>query len=182
MARVPSVDTADLPEEYRYLFEENELGTLDLFRALGNNPPILQSYMRWGTTLWRECGLDEREVELVILAVACELDAAYEWHQHVPIGVDAGIATDDLRALRDGDFDRLDDGDALLVEYATAVVRGTVEDTIHDRLRDRFDDETITGVVMLATHYLATARALDALGVEPEGEFVGWDLENLDSA
>ena len=32
------------------------------------------------------------------------------------------------------------------------------------------------GVAMLASHYVATARTLDAMGVTPEDEFVGWTV------
>ena len=51
MPAVPYVDRADLPEAYRYLYEDNENGELNVYRALGNNPPVLQSLMRWGTTV-----------------------------------------------------------------------------------------------------------------------------------
>lgn len=178
MARVPLRDTVELPEEYRYLFEENELGVLNLFRALGNNPPLLQSYMRWGTALWRETGIDTRWVELVILAVASDLGSAYEWHQHAKAGLEAGLSEAELGAVRRGEFDALDPTDRILVEYAVACVNGTVGEAAHQALQDRFDARTVVGVTLLACHYLLTARVIDALQLEPEGEFVGWTLDD----
>lgn len=176
MAHVPLLDPEDLPEEYRYLFEENELGVLNLFRALGNNPPLLQSYMRWGTALWRESGLDEREVELVILAVAGFLEADYEWHQHVGAGREAGLTGSELAAVRDGSFDGLDARDRALAAYAVGCVRGTVAEGVRRSMAERFDDRTVVGVTLLATHCLLTARVVEALGIEPKGEFVGWGV------
>lgn len=179
MARVPYLDRADLPADYRYLFDQNELGTLNIFRALGNEPSVLQSYMRFGTTLWEQPGLDRRDVELVVLTVASELDAEYEWHQHVPIGLDAGLTVETIRAIREGNHSLFADRDRRLVEYASAYVRGAVDDELHERLRAIVDNGTIVGIAMLAGFYLATARTLNAVAVAPETEFVGWDLEGL---
>lgn len=178
MARVPLLETDDLPEEYRYLFEANELGVLDLFRALGNNPPALQSYMRWGSTLWREAGIDERRVELVILTVASQLDAEYEWHQHAEAGLDSGLSSDDLESIRTGAFEQMAETDAVLARFAVACIEGTVADELFGAVEDRFGSRTAVGVTLLAAHYLLTARVIQALDLEPEGGFVGWGLED----
>lgn len=178
MARVPLRETDELPAEYRYLFEENDLGVLNLFRALGNNPRLLQAYMRWGTALWRESGLDTRAVELVILAVAGALDADYEWHQHVAAGRDAGLTEGDLAALRDGSFDNLAPADRVLARYAVEVVDGQVRGETSRAMAEQFDVGTVVGVTLLASHYLLTDRVVTALAIEPEGPFVGWSLDD----
>jgi 4-carboxymuconolactone decarboxylase len=179
MPRVPYVEKADLPAEYQYLFENNEVGELNIFKAVGNNAPVLQGYMRWGTVLWERSGLERRDVELVILAVAADLDAEYEWHQHAPIAADLGVALDDIRAIAESDFDALDEATAAMLRYAVSFVHGTVSDTDHEAVAAHFEPDTVVGIAMLASHYLATARTIDALGVEPETPFVGWDLSGL---
>ena len=179
MARVPLRDIDDLPEEYRYLFAENDLGVLNLFRVLGHNPPLLQSYMRWGTALWREAGLDDRGVELVILAVAGRLGSGYEWHQHAEAGREAGLSPAELEAIRDGRFDALAGADGTLAEYAVACVEGTTGDDLVAAVIETFDTWTAVGVALLAGHYLLTARVVNTLGVEPEEPLVGWALDGL---
>jgi len=47
-------------------------------------------------------------------------------------------------------------------------------DADHDRLRAHYDVGTVVGIAMLVSHYVATARTLDAVDVEPETAFVGW--------
>jgi len=178
MARVPLLETDDLPEDYRYLFEDNELGVLNLFRALGNNPPVLQSYMRWGSTLWQEAGIDDRRVELVILTVASHLDAQYEWHQHAEAGLDAGLSPTELQSIHRAAFDELEEMDAVLARLAVACVDGTVDDALFNAVADRFDTWTAVGVTLLAAHYLLTARVIQAFDLKPEDGFVGWGLEN----
>lgn len=180
MAHVPYVEKGDLPEEYRYLFEENEAGELNVFKAVGNNPAVLQSYMRWGTVLWEAAGLSRHDVEVVILAAARKLDAPYEWHQHVPLARAIGVDDGTVLAIADGAYEDLTDREVALVEYTDAFLDRTVTADHHDLLAEHFDDATVAGLTMLASHYLATGYAVDALGVEPEGEFVGWHLENAE--
>ncbi|QFU84683.1 carboxymuconolactone decarboxylase family protein [Natronorubrum aibiense] len=177
MARVPLQRQADLPDDYQHLLSEDAMGELHLLCAMANNPDILQSYMRYGTTLWTEGGLEPADLERCILTVARALDAPYEWHQHVPIARDAGVSDDELRAIAEGDFEPFDDRQQALLRYVDAVVRGDVDDDRFERLSQYLPPETIVGVTLLATHYLATARFLDALDIAPEEPFIGWELE-----
>lgn len=164
----------DLPEEYRYLLSEDALGERNIFRAMGNNPPVLQSYMRYGTTLWEDAGLTERERELVILAVARAAESRYEWQQHVELGREAGVTPEEIRAVGRDARDAFGERDRALLAYARAFVAGDVTDQVHDDVAEHYDDEAVTGLAMLAAHYLQTARVLDALDVPVEDEFVGW--------
>ncbi|SEP93855.1 carboxymuconolactone decarboxylase family protein [Natrinema salaciae] len=172
MARVPLLEPADLPEEYRYLFTENDVGDAHIFRAMANAPELLQWYLRYSTRLWDV--LPEREREIVILATARALEHEYEWHQHVRLGREAGVTDAEIIAISDGTLEALDDRDAALTAYARAVALGDPRDGDHDRLGDHYDAETVVGVAMLVGHYVATARALDAFDVATEEPFVGW--------
>lgn len=180
MAHVSYVEAEDMPEEYRYLLKKDDNEKVNLFRGLGNNAPVLQSYMRWGTTLWEETGLTRQEVEIVILAVARGLDAEYEWHQHVQMAREFGVDDETILAIADEDHDQLTDRQAALVSYTLAFLSREVDQSLYDDLKLTFDSETITGLTMLVGHYLMTAYALEAMGIEPESEFVGWTLEQDD--
>ena len=178
MARVPYADPEDVPEDYRYLLTKTEIGDSPLIRAFANNPPVLQSYMRWGTTLWEDSGVTPRRLELVILTVASEYDAAYEWQAHVATGLDVGLTEEEILAIRAGRFADLDDPDEALAEWALAVVTESVDDATFEAMTEHFDVSTITGTALLAGHYVMTWKAIAALGIEIDGEFVGWELEN----
>ena len=174
MARVPLLEQADLPEEYRYLLSEDAMGEINLLCAIANNPDVLQSYMRYGSTLWSAAGLDEADVERCILTVARTLDAEYEWHQHIPIARDLGVPETDLEAISAGEFDHFDDRRAALLRYVQAVAENEVDDTDHENLAEHVDDSTVVGTTLLVTYYIATARFLDSLDIPLEGSFVGW--------
>lgn len=174
-ARVPLLRRDDLPADYRYLFETDDLGELNLFGALAHVPRAMKAYMRYGTALWNVGDLTTRERELAILAVARTLRAEYEWHQHVALGRDAGITTDELTAIARGDDCGFPEREQAIVRYATAVATGTVTDPLFDAATEVCDTETVVGLTVLASYYVATARFLDALAIPVDGgDFVGW--------
>ena len=179
MARVPYVDESALPTEHQDLLVSALQGKpLNIYRAIGNNPAALYGLRTFLGTLWRDSGLDPEQRELVILAVTTETDSTYEFHQHVAIARDVGIADSDILAIVDGDLDGFDRGDRTLIRYARAVVRGTVDDDCHAALAASHGPETVVGVAALAGGYLLVGRLLSALDVETETPFVGWRLEH----
>jgi len=174
MARVPLLDAEDLPEEYRYLFTENDVGEREIFQAMANAPKQMQWYMRYSSRLWEV--LPEREREVVILAAGRALQHRYEWHQHVRLGRAAGLDDEDINAISEHDVEAMDERDAALASYSRSVAQGDPRDGEHDRLLEFYDVETVVGIAMLVSFYVATGRTLDALGVAPEEEFVGWTV------
>lgn len=193
MVRIPYVDPADFPDEERYLLETSmdteefaetyrhlfSTETRNVHRAIGNNPAVLRGFRESNATLWNESGMTERQRELVILAVAREMDSRYEWHQHIRHALSVGLSPDEIRAITREDYADFPDLEAALLTYATALAHDGVKDEQYSAIAARFDDSTVIGVTMLASGYAGLARALTALGVEPEEPFIGWDLERL---
>ncbi|MEF8842671.1 MAG: carboxymuconolactone decarboxylase family protein [Haloarculaceae archaeon] len=171
-----SMDPDDLPEAYREAFST---GPRHVHRAIGNDPGALRAFRESIRGFWRESGLTDRQRELTILAVARASDARYEWHQHVRHGLSVGLAPEEIRAVGREEYDGFPEDEASLLAYAAATGRGTVDDGTFERFEARFDRGTVVGTTMLAGSYAGLARALDAMGVEPEEAFVGWELEGL---
>ena len=177
MARLPHVTEADLPVAQQDLLVSALQGKeLNIYRTVGNNPAVLYGLRTLLGSLWRDSGLDPIQREFVILAVAHETQSTYAWHQHVAIARDVGLSDTDILALAAGELDSFDAGDRLLVEYAVATVRETVDDTLADRLTAAHSPETVVGVTAVASGYCMIARLLAALDIETEQPFVGWDL------
>lgn len=176
MARVPYVDSEDIPEEHRDLLVSSlQNRPLHVYRAIGNNPAVLVGLRDFFSSLWMDSGLSDRRRELVILAVTREIGNEYEWHQHVNIARNEGITDDTIAAISEGDVDSLDSDEATLLRYALAVVRGEVEDGDHDAVSELYDDSAVVGIAALAEGYAALGGVIDALGVELEEGFVGWN-------
>jgi alkylhydroperoxidase family enzyme len=177
MARVPYVDSEDVPPEHRDLLVSSlQDRPLHVYRALGNNPAVLAGLRSFFAALWSDTGLRERERELVILAAARERENAYEWHQHVRIAGSAGVNEAEMRAIADGDLGDFDDREAALIGYARAVVRDAVTDERHAAVAAEYDDATVVGIAALAGGYAMLGGLIDAFDLElEEGEsFFGW--------
>ena len=178
MPAVPYVERDELPEEFRYLYDDNENGELNVYRALGNNPEVLQSLMRWGTTAVAASGLARPDAEVVLLATARALDSRYLWDLHVPLAAESGLDRSAIRAIGERRFGELPPRREALATYATAFVGRTVDAAHHEALAEHLDHGAVVGATMMASHFLAVGYAIEALDVDPEGPFVGWSLEN----
>jgi alkylhydroperoxidase family enzyme len=193
MARIPYVDHAELDEDeaalldsssppedlddaYRHLMSTR---TRNSYRAVGHLPDVLRAYRDLVEAIKRDGGLSVAEQEYVILACAREIPSRYEWHNHVRIALNAGVDADAILAIADRDYDRFSGAHRALLEYVVAFLDGAVDDEAHAALAAEYDDATITGVCLFAGYWLMNARVVDALGVETEEPFVGWDLENV---
>ncbi|AKH96939.1 carboxymuconolactone decarboxylase family protein [Halanaeroarchaeum sulfurireducens] len=191
MARITLADPEDLPLEKRPLLDslsdaddpsvEHSLegGTLNVYRALGRNLSILEGFREYGSTVWHGTDLAPVERELAILATSYHTGMAYEWHQHVRVALDEGIPPEPILAVSMDRLDELEPEQARLVEYVERYVADEVDDETHERLADHYAESTIVGIGMLVSLYAGLAHFLDALDVELEDTFVGWQLENL---
>jgi len=197
VARVPYLDRESLPEAYRSLLDpslsdregyvpandsDERVRDADeahprVYQALANNPALLESFRLHGSDLRTGAGLSRYHRELVILTVAFEAESEYEWHQHVRIATAGDVSHDEVLAIADETTEPFDDTATALVDYTRAFCDRAVTDADHDRLAAYFDTATTVGVAQLAEFYLGLAHTLDALGVEPRGEFVGWEPE-----
>jgi alkylhydroperoxidase family enzyme len=180
MSRLPRMDRDQFPEDLRYAWDRISAGGSppNIFAALGNNPNVLLGYLRLGNALWNHCGLDVRTRELVILRCAYLRNSAYEWHQHVRIGRDAGLDDATINALRNWrEGDRFSDAERALLAYAdNLAVTDHPGDAVFDELAKHFGPAEIVGITILIAFYFATAKFLGAMEVETESPFVGWSL------
>lgn len=193
MVRIPYVDHDDLdaddkalldssspPEEldeaYRHLMSTR---TRNSYRAIGHLPHVLRVYRELVEAIKRDSGLTVAEQEFVILRCAREIPSRYEWHNHVRIALNAGVDRDAIRAIADRAYDDFAPEHRALLDYVDAFLDGAVDDDAHAALAKHYNHSAIAGVCLFAGYWLMNARVVDALNVEIEEPFVGWDLENI---
>lgn len=179
MTRLPIRDPDDLPDHYdavsglpteyqEYFIIANRLNPSRVLRSLANNPEIQAFHTNAYLTLWQEAttGLTPRETELVILATGRAFGSEYEWASHTPTALAMGLTESELRSLAAGEFDELDERDAVLARYVTAVATMSVTDELHEEVAEHYDDRTIVGIQVLTGYYTLCAVVIDALGLE----------------
>jgi alkylhydroperoxidase family enzyme len=177
MGHVPYVVEDDLEPEYQDLITSSlQPGKrVNVYRAIGNNAAVLEGLRAFLGALWSESGVDAYRRELIILAISREYDSAYEWHQHVGVASEAGVTKDEIDAIADRDHEAFDEDVKRMFAYALAVARGEVDEEAHADIAELYDDSTVVGIAALAGGYAMLAQLIDALGVETESEFVGWN-------
>jgi len=135
----------------------------------------------WGKHLLMSNTLSTRHLELIILRVAWLVKSAYEWHNHVGYGLNAGLTLEDIAAIRDfpdgGDWSAEDA--TILRSVGELIEQGTLGDATWDALGTFLDKRQKMDLVFSIGHYVMTSWALSAFGVGIEGgaDAIGFDLK-----
>lgn len=171
IARLDPVEIDDLPDEYQHLladvYDYEILENLYSFQVLAHNPQILQSYLRYGTRLWKEGGLPPRKRQIVLLTVANNQNDSYVWETHQKIGKIEGLSDEEIDSIKTGKYDEVfSPEECILVEYAQAVCDKQMDDTVFEEMKETYGAETTVGVTMMAGLYIGSAHALDALDIQ----------------
>lgn len=175
MARVPYVDTDRTPQTRRVADEvrTNRAGALpNLYRTLLHSPPVCEGWLRLGTALRHESGLEPRLRELVTCLVAAQTESAYEWAHHRPLAGREGITDAQFAALAGAvDWAQFDEPERASLALARSVVHNEmVSDELFARVRADLGDGGAVELVALASYYSGVARFLKALDVDIEDD------------
>lgn len=165
-----------LPEEYHHLIESP---VRNIYRTLGRSPPLLVAFREFGRTVWDECGLEPRQRELVILATGRALDAAYEWHQHVRVGLSEGLTPEEIAAVGADERAAFEGRDRALVEFAAGFATGSLDVPTLEVFVDYFDERTAVGTGILVGLYSVIGLVESGFDLGTEEPFVGWGLDGL---
>lgn len=152
----------------------------NVMMVMGNHPDLGKAYNVWGKHLLMSNTLSTRHLELIILRVAWRVKSAYEWHNHVGYGLNAGLTLEDIAAIRDfpegGNWSPEDA--AVLRSVGELIDHGTLGDATWTELSAFLDRRQMMDLVYSIGHYVMTSWALSSFGVEIEGgaDRIGFDL------
>lgn len=175
--------TDDAREVFAFWGEPNaweEGSKTNVMMVLANHPAMTQPYNIWSKHLLMGNTLGTRFLELIILRVAWRVKSAYEWHNHVGYGLNAGLTLDEIGAIRDfpqgGAWNEQDA--AVLRSVDELIDDGNLSDATWETLDSYFDTKQKMDLVLSVGHYVMTSWALSAFGVQIEGgaDQIGFDL------
>lgn len=143
-------------------------GPPNIFTTLGRHPRLFRSWLLYSARLMPFGTLPRRESELVILRVAWQCQAAYEWHQHVAIGGRVGLSSEQIAAVPDGPGSGVwsERQAALLSATDELLASRTLSPPTWDRLRRELSERQRIELCMLVGQYEGLATALGGLGVQ----------------
>jgi alkylhydroperoxidase/carboxymuconolactone decarboxylase family protein YurZ len=99
---------------------------LPIARTVANSAHAFRPFILMSDALLRRASLPARTRELVILALAAELEAGYEWEEHVPMSAAAGVTDQEREALAAGfaaDLEGLAPSERLALDVAEQLLR-----------------------------------------------------------
>ncbi len=173
MARVPYIDDTTNPELKPLadrIRAERGGRLFNLYKILLNNPRIAEGWLALFTAIRQQSDLPGRYRELAIMLVAVLNNAEYEYVQHIPFALKAGLTQAQLDALRDWRSSKLfEDADRAVLEYTEAMTRSIqVPDTVFAAVAQHFDSRQTVELTATVGGYNLVSRFLEALKVDHE--------------
>jgi 4-carboxymuconolactone decarboxylase len=175
MARLPDA-SASLSPQGRELYEQlvAKRGRIDgMYRSLLNHPELTRHVSDLGAFLRFGSGaLPDALRELLILYVARQLNAAYEWVKHEPVAKQAGVDAAVIEAIRTHrnppGLDNLHQ--AALIAAQCVLQRRSIPPEVQDGLTAALGVAGVVELVVLCGFYEMIAGVIFAFEVPlPEG-------------
>lgn len=143
----------------------------NVFATLLNHPDLFRRWLVFANHVLGKSTLALRDREILILRTAWLAQCDYEWRQHVGIARNAGMADDEIRAVRGsaaaGGSSPLAERERLLVRAADQLKRDThLSDAVWQGLSVHYDTRQIMDIVFTVGQYQMLAMALNSLGVQ----------------
>jgi 4-carboxymuconolactone decarboxylase len=175
MAKLPD-PTASLSPPGQEIYQQlvAKRGRIDgMYRSLLNHPELTRQVSNLGTFLRFGSGaLPDALRELLILWVARELGAAYEWVKHEPVARKAGVSTAVIEAIRARhEPTGLEDLQHAALDAAQCVLqRRSIPQAVQDELAAALGVQGVVELVVLCGFYEMIAGVIFAFDVPlPEG-------------
>src|SRR4051794_36669743 len=127
MARLPELKRENLDADAQAVWDR-VVGSRGSVRGpmalLMHNPPLADRVAELGARLRFQGTLTGADRELAILTAGREVEAAYEWAAHEPLGRDEGVSSEAIEVLRNqGPTTGLGEREALIIDTVRTIHR-----------------------------------------------------------
>ena len=181
--RISPLQNAEMDAEQQEIVAPMGDRVLNIFRTMIQAPKAAKGFLAWGNyVLSKKNDLPAREREIVILRIGFLCKSGYEWTQHVPIGVRAGLTEDEVARIKGG-------ADAAGWSAADQALLRASDELHHDQfitdgtwaaLKAHFTDKQCMDVVFTAGQYTQVSMILNSFGVQLDaGQTLDPDLKGF---
>ncbi len=142
----------------------------NVFTTLARHRRLFRRWLRFAGAMMPAGTLRREDTELLILRVAHNTDAPYEWAQHARIARSAGMTEVEVQRVHDGpEADGWRPRQALLLRAADELhATQTLTDATWAVLAQELTEEQCIELCLLVGHYTMLAMTLNALHVVPD--------------
>jgi AhpD family alkylhydroperoxidase len=141
-----------------------------IFTTLGRHRRLFRWWLPFAATLLLRGELPRRETELMILRTAHRTGCGYEWAQHVPLAIRAGVGRDAVERIAAGpEAPGWTPRERVLLRAADELLdHRMIGDTTWAELSGILGERELIELCLLVGHYDMLAMTLNSLGVEAE--------------
>ena len=151
-----------------------------IWRMLLHRPKLARAVYDVLTDLLFRSRLDVRLRELLIMRIGWTTRSVFEWAQHWQVASGAGVAPDDVLAVRNLDAARLTPRDLDALRAVDDVVAGgEVSSATWAGMSAHFDHEEILEIVAVATSWTWVSTMLRSLDVPLDVGMAAWPPDGV---
>ena len=119
--------------------------------------------------------LPPREREIAILRIGWLCQAEYEWGQHVVIGKEVGLTSEEIERIKIGSEANWSEHDSLLIKAADELHGDAfVTDETWSALKKTYSDQQMMDLVFTCGQYNLVSMALNSFGVQLDDDISGF--------
>lgn len=181
--RIAPVQDAELTADQKEILAPMGDRVLNIFRTMVTAPKAAKGFLAWGNyVLSKKNDLPAREREIVILRIGFLCKSGYEWTQHVPIGVRAGLTEDEVARIKLGATGPgWSAADQALLRASDELHHDQfITDATWAALKAHFSDKQCMDVVFTAGQYTQVSMILNSFGVQLDaGQTLDPDLKGF---
>jgi alkylhydroperoxidase family enzyme len=178
MARVQLIEKEQASPKAKELYEKiekNGARILNLYKVLAHSPDVMRAYLQLGNALLSRTELSPRLRELVILRIAKLSGSKYEWTQHYPVALEAGVTREQTESIERWSIaPRFSDEERAVLRYAEEVAQGVeVNEETFNALRQYLNEQSIVELTVSIGYWGLVARVLVPLQVDLDDATAG---------
>ena len=171
MAKVPLRSREELPPNKQHIYDSiagTRGSVLNVFTALLNSPDAAEAAGNLGAYLRYRSPLDPGSREIAILTVARELDVAYEWAHHEPVGREVGVRDEVIESIRSGRAPMgLPAKEGVFAQAAKELVRNRkLTDRTYQAVEHLIGPAQTIDLIVLVGYYSLLAGVINTLDIE----------------
>jgi alkylhydroperoxidase family enzyme len=178
MSRVRKIQKDQAEPKVKELFEkieQNGARVLNLYRVTAHAADVLPHFLRLGNSLLSRTELSPKLRELAILRVAKLTNSEYEWAQHYPVALEAGITEEQTRAISHWNSSKVFTvEERAVLQYVDEVTQNVeVEEGTFKSLAEHLNERCIVELTLSIGYWGMVARLLVPLRVDIDAEVAG---------
>lgn len=174
LPRIPPIEESAFDEAQKEAFARHPPNQklLNIFKTLANHVKLLTRWRVFANHILGKSTLPVRDREILILRTGWLCQSAYEWSQHVKIGLDCGVSEEEIERIKTGSggagWGKLEQ--ALLKTVEELHKDFCISDATWQALSQHYDTQQLMDVVFTVGQYHTVAMALNSFGVQLEEE------------